>query len=234
MMAYEALNAALELRNWSKRDLAAQLGEHPTYVLRMAKGTMDVPPGVLPWLKEINKPLAKTPHLSSLEGKASSMTAAELEELRTLLRWPRVVLAERIGVSVPTLRGYLEGRTPVPQSLAIWMKLLAAPLLAKPVPDGWLRHVEVRPAETPGGRPIERTMADSPRKAVQEAARAKQEAARAEAAEKRAKARQERRQRALALRQEGASFPKIGAALGISHQAAEKLVKAAEQQAHAA
>ena len=65
------------------------------------------------------------------------MTPARLRECLALLRWSQRGLADALGHSEGTVRGWARGTRTAPPNVATWLEALAAAHAARPLPAGW-------------------------------------------------------------------------------------------------
>lgn len=148
--------------DWSRRTLAAILGEHYTTVTRWFTGETVTPPLVMEWMERIAAPaLAASPHPIAPEGTIEMTKLPDptyLRELLDALHWSERKAAAKLGWTVHALRGRREGRLPVPRHDLDWLKLVSAPIRRTPLPLNWQRKVGYQPPETPYARPSERLL----------------------------------------------------------------------------
>ena len=221
--------------SWSVRDVAAKLGEHYTSARMWSIPGHSAPDRVLVWLDLVTQPIRRHPNPAALADDSDYpvepsrwpvMQAAELGRMRALLRWTRTELAASLGVTVEGAKSLLSGTRDLSPLQSEWLRAVTFNLRLAPLPEDWKPAVEYLPPAEPWGRPISgRLLADNPRRQERERKAALRREEEAEV-ERLSQERAARRRRAYDMRvEQGASFPTIGKALGISHQAAQALIK---------
>ena len=68
------------------------------------------------------------------------MTPTRLRECLDALHWSQRGLADVLGYSEGTVRGWARGARDIPSEVACWLDMLAAAHAAHPLPEGWGRQ----------------------------------------------------------------------------------------------
>jgi len=72
--------------------------------------------------------------------KSKGVDGAELDSVLKQIGWHPPVLAQRLGVRNDSVYGWLTGRRPIPDNLAVWLRRIRdAQGQVPPLPDGWRR-----------------------------------------------------------------------------------------------
>ena len=79
------------------------------------------------------------------------MTPDRLNTILDALGWTQRDLAAFLGCTYSTVRGWCNGRAPVPANVAAWLDAFGGWLIAHPLPDGWKTASELQ-ADNKGKR----------------------------------------------------------------------------------
>jgi len=84
------------------------------------------------------------------------MTAERLNWCLETIGWSRSVLAERLDIEGTTVARMCQGKSGIPNRVAVWIDTLAKIVLAVPVPHLWVRNSSIgKMRHNPGVKGIE-------------------------------------------------------------------------------